>query len=355
MLSRCLAWRFLAFPCISWRFLREKIWLRFGTTSSACRLQEKYITANKLFNFACVDLEKAFGLMVGHKEPRIDESAVRVIQGMYSNARCYAPVEGQYSMEFGVGVGLHRSSLLSRLLFILEVLLREFIIVVSLELLCADDLVLITDTKEEECICKLQALRVGIENKGPLVNRNKTKFLASGFGHDGLNNLVSTTLLSAVMWTTTSSIAQIAWISSTKSAVASLSDWWPNETLFAAGVIASLVPCMAELSLKRMSMTPCLMWRSLPAAYVIWGTPLWAVAVTLLPDVVWHGESSRNWIWMDGWTRFVYTILSGWFCVRRAPECTKCTRLNTGSVIRFHETLSTIFDDVLCLRRVYPK
>ena len=56
------------------------------------------------------------------------EWAVRVIQGMYVNARSRVRVNGQYSEEFGVGVGVHQGSVLSPLLFILvlEAQSREF-------------------------------------------------------------------------------------------------------------------------------------------------------------------------------------------------------------------------------------
>ena len=69
----------------------------------------------------------------------VEEWAVRVIQGMYSNARSRVRVNGQYSEEFGVGVGVHQGSVLSPLLFILvlEALSREFRSSVPWELLYA--------------------------------------------------------------------------------------------------------------------------------------------------------------------------------------------------------------------------
>ena len=67
------------------------------------------------------------------------------------------PVNGQYSEEFGVGVGVHQGSILSLLLFILvlEALSRQFCTVVQWELLYADDLVVIADSLEE-CIARLK-------------------------------------------------------------------------------------------------------------------------------------------------------------------------------------------------------
>ena len=80
----------------------------------------------------------------------VEEWAVHLIQGMYVNARSRVRVNGQYSEEFGVGVGVHQGSVLSPLLFILvlEALSREFRTGVPWELLYADDLVVIADSLE---------------------------------------------------------------------------------------------------------------------------------------------------------------------------------------------------------------
>ena len=119
------------------------------------QLQEKYIAANKLLYFAFIDLEKARDC-VPRKVPWwalkslwFLEWAVCVIQGMYSNAWSRLWVYGQYSEEFGVGVGAHQRSGLSPLLFILvlKALARKFCTGVMWEVLCADDLMLITDTQ----------------------------------------------------------------------------------------------------------------------------------------------------------------------------------------------------------------
>ena len=96
----------------------------------------------------------------------VEEWAVRVIQGMYENARSRVRVNGQYSEEIGVGVGVHQGSVLSPLLFILvlQALSREFRTGVPWELLYADDLVVIADSLEE-CISKLQVWKAGMEVK----------------------------------------------------------------------------------------------------------------------------------------------------------------------------------------------
>ena len=73
----------------------------------------------------------------------MDEWIVRLIQGMYYNARSRVRVGEGYSEEFEVKVGVHQGSVLSPLLFIivLEALSREFRCGVPWEDLYADDLV----------------------------------------------------------------------------------------------------------------------------------------------------------------------------------------------------------------------
>ena len=108
-----------------------------GTTDAIFiirQLQEKYIAANKPLYFAFVDLEKAFDrvprkvLWWALRSLGVEEWAVCVIQGMYTDVKSRVGVNGQYSKEFGVGVGVHQGSVLSPLLFILvlEALSRQF-------------------------------------------------------------------------------------------------------------------------------------------------------------------------------------------------------------------------------------
>lgn len=159
------------------------------------QLQEKHLTANKPLYFAFIDLEKAFDrvprtvLWWALRSLGVEEWAIRVIQSMYANARSRVRVNGQYSEEFGVSVGVHQGSVLSPLLFILvlEALSRDFRTGLPWELLYADDLVLIADSLEE-CVSKLKAWKAGLEGRGLRINFMKTKFLFSGRGLDVLKD-----------------------------------------------------------------------------------------------------------------------------------------------------------------------
>ena len=124
--------------------------------------------------------------MVGLTGLGVEEWAVRVIQGMYSNAQSHVRVTGQYNEEYDVGIGVRQGYVLSLLLFILvmEALSREFRTGVPLDLLYTDDLMLIADT-QEECIPKHKAWKAGMESKGLSANM-KTKFLVSAAGHNFL-------------------------------------------------------------------------------------------------------------------------------------------------------------------------
>ena len=86
----------------------------------------------------------------------MDEWIVRLVQGMYSNARSHVCVGEGYSEEFEVKVGVHQGSVLSPLLFIivLEALSCEFRCGVPWEDLDADHLVIIAESLEE-CVRRL--------------------------------------------------------------------------------------------------------------------------------------------------------------------------------------------------------
>ena len=119
----------------------------------------------------------------------MEKWAVRVIQGMYTDVKSRVHVSGQYSKEFGVGVGVHQGLVLSPLLFILvlEALSRQFHTGVPWELLYADDLAVMADSLEE-CIARLKVWKEGMESKGLRVNMKKTKLMVVGPGLDLLRD-----------------------------------------------------------------------------------------------------------------------------------------------------------------------
>ena len=169
-----------------------------GTTDAVFilrQLQEKHFAANRPLYIAFVDLEKAFDrvprkvLWWALRSVGVEEWAVRAIQAMYSNVRSRVRVNGQYSKEFCVEVGVHQGSALSPLFFIivLEALSREFRTGVPQELLYADDLAVVADSLDE-CISKLKAWKDGMEKKGLRVNMKKTKLMVSGPGLDQLRD-----------------------------------------------------------------------------------------------------------------------------------------------------------------------
>ena len=114
---------------------------------------------------------------------------MRLVQGMYTNARSHVCIGEGYSEEFQVKVGVHQGSVLSPLLFIivLEALSHEFRSGVPWEDLYADDLVIITELLEE-CVRRILSRKEAMEKKGLTVNTGKTKIMICCTGLDLLQN-----------------------------------------------------------------------------------------------------------------------------------------------------------------------
>ena len=169
-----------------------------GTTDAIFvvrKLLEKYLTANKRLYMAFVDLEKAFDrvprkvIWWALRKLGVEEWIVRLVQGMYANARRRIRVGEGYSEEFEVKVGVHQDSVLSLLLFIIvfEALSREFRSGVPWEDLYADDLVIIAESLEER-VRRLLTWKEAMEKKGLRVNAGKTKIMICGTGLDLLQS-----------------------------------------------------------------------------------------------------------------------------------------------------------------------
>ena len=107
---------------------------------------------------------------------------------MYANACSRVRVGDSYSEEFPVQVGVHQGSVLSPLLFIIviEALSRGFTVGCPFELLYADDLIIIAESKEE-LLQRLSLWQSELEKKGMRVNLGKTKIMVSG---SNLNTLI---------------------------------------------------------------------------------------------------------------------------------------------------------------------
>ena len=168
-----------------------------------------------------LDLEKAFD-QVSRKviwwAPRkfgVEKWIVRLVQGMYANARSRVRVGQGYSEEFEVKVGVHQGSVLRPLLFIivLEALSREFCSVVPWEDLYVDDLVIIAESLEE-CIRRLLTWKEAMEKKGLRVNAGKTKIMRVQASF----HVLSVTL----EWAATASSALAASTGCTRNAVGSI-------------------------------------------------------------------------------------------------------------------------------------
>jgi len=100
----------------------------------------------------------------------------------YSGIKTVVIVRTVYgnSNGFEVKVGMHQGSALSHLLFVIvmEALSREFRVTLPWELLCADDLVVISET-EDDLIKRLNEWKDNVENRGMRVNMNGTKVMIS--------------------------------------------------------------------------------------------------------------------------------------------------------------------------------
>ena len=161
-----------------------------GTTDAifiARQLQEKYLNKGKHLYFAFIDLEKAFDrvprkvLWWSMRVVGVPEWIINIVKSLYADAKSRVRVDGEFSDEFPVKVGVHQGGVLSPLLFVivLEALSRAFRTGCPLEMLYADDLVLMAETLDD-LLVKLKSWKTNLETKGLKVNVVKTKLMISG-------------------------------------------------------------------------------------------------------------------------------------------------------------------------------
>ena len=135
-----------------------------------------------------VDMEKAFDSRMSRKvmewamrKKGLAEVMVRVVLSLYDGAKTTVKVGSAYSEEFEVKVGVHQGPVLSSLLFaiVVDVITENARRGLVNKLLCADDLVLISETMKD-LMERFWNWKDALESKGLKGNTRKTKVMVSG-------------------------------------------------------------------------------------------------------------------------------------------------------------------------------
>ena len=130
-----------------------------GTTDAiftVWQMQEKYGCKGKKLYIAFVDMEKAFDRVPREvtrwtlRKAGVEEWLVNADMAMYEGAQTVVRTTEGDSKAFNMREGLHQESVLSPLLFVIvmEMISRELRTGLLLELLYADDLILMTESEK---------------------------------------------------------------------------------------------------------------------------------------------------------------------------------------------------------------
>ena len=123
------------------------------------------------------------------RERNMAEKYVRLVQNMYEAAKMQVRSSVGMTENFNVAVGLHQGSSLSPYILdlIMDVLGQNIITPAPLDMLFADDIVLI-DTTREGVEGSLEAWRKAIEDRRLKVSQKKTEYMVFN-GQDGTNDI----------------------------------------------------------------------------------------------------------------------------------------------------------------------
>ena len=155
------------------------------------QLMEKYGEKQRRLHFAFVDLGKAYDRVSLDetwrclREAGVSEKYVGLIQDMYEGARMLVRTSIVETEIFPVTVGLHHGSSLSPYIFdiIMEELGRRIIEPAPWDLLFADDIVIISNTREG-LQQKIERWRRVLEDRGLKMSRKKTEYMVYNGGDE---------------------------------------------------------------------------------------------------------------------------------------------------------------------------